>query len=128
MHEAYWKLQQKPFENTPDPRFIYYSQRHQEAFSRMLYAVKEQKGAAILTGEYGSGKTLLSRVLLKELSSEQYQTAIIFNPMLAPLRLIKEIIYQLGGDIASLSYKSDLLHYFNDMLYKNKNEKKNTGV
>ncbi len=128
MHEAYWKLQQKPFENTPDPRFIYYSQKHQEALSRMLYAVKEQKGAAILTGEYGSGKTLLSRVLLKELSSEQYQTAIIFNPMLAPLKLLKEIIYQLGGDTAALSYKTDLLHYFNGMLYKNKNEKKNTVI
>ena len=54
MYEPYWNLREKPFENTPDPRFIYYSQRHEEALSRMLYAIREHKGAAILTGEYGS--------------------------------------------------------------------------
>lgn len=128
MYEAYWKLRQKPFENTPDPRFIYYSQKHQEAFSRMLYAIKERKGAVILTGEYGSGKTLLSRVLLKELSLQQYQSAVIVNPMLAPVKLLKEIIYQLGGNTISLSYKTELLHHFNEMLYKNKNENKNTVI
>jgi general secretion pathway protein A len=128
MYEAYWKLRQKPFENTPDPRFIYYSQKHQEALSRMLYAVRERKGAAILTGEYGSGKTLLSRVLLEELSSGQYQPAIIFNPMLTPLELIKEIICQLGGDVSSLLSKTDLLHYFDGMLYRNRTENKNTVI
>lgn len=57
MYEEYWGLREKPFENTPNPRFIYYSQRHEEVLSRTLYVVREQKGAAILTGEYGSGKT-----------------------------------------------------------------------
>ncbi|MFH1678812.1 MAG: AAA family ATPase [Candidatus Omnitrophota bacterium] len=128
MYETYWRLRQKPFENTPDPRFIYYSQRHQEALSRMLYVVKERKGAAILTGEYGSGKTLLSRVLIEELSSEDYQTALIFNPRLPSLELIKEIIYQLGADTSSLLSKTDLLHCLNEILYKNRNENKNTVI
>jgi general secretion pathway protein A len=94
----------------------------------MLYAVRERKGAAILTGEYGSGKTLLSRVLLEELSSEQYQSAIIVNPILPPLELLKEIIYQLGGNTTSLLSKSDLLHYFDEMLYRNRTENKNTVI
>jgi general secretion pathway protein A len=128
MYEAYWKIREKPFENMPDPRFIYYSQKHEEALSRMLYAVRERKGAAILTGEYGSGKTLLSRILLEELSSEQYQPAIIVNPILPPLELLKEIIYQLGGNTTSLSSKGDLLHYFDGMLYRNRTENKNTVI
>lgn len=128
MYEEYWKLQEKPFENTPDPHFLYYSQRHEEALSRMLYAIRERKGAAILTGEYGSGKTLLSRVLLDELSNDQYQSALIFNPRLPPLELIKEIIYQLGKDVASLISKTELLHSLNEILYKNKNDNKNTVI
>lgn len=128
MYEAYWGLREKPFENAPDPRFIYYSQRHEEALSRMLYAIRERKGAAILTGEYGSGKTLLSRVLLEELSSEQYHSALVFNPMLPPIELVKEIIYQLDGDTSSLLSKTDLLHYLNEILYRNKDDDKNTVI
>ena len=94
----------------------------------MLYVIKEKKGAAILTGEYGSGKTLLSRVLLKELSDERYHSALIFNPQLSSLELIKEIIYQLGGDTSALSSKTDLLHYLNEILYRDKNGNKNTVV
>jgi general secretion pathway protein A len=128
MYEEYWKLQEKPFENTPDPHFLYYSQRHEEALSRMLYAIRERKGAAVLTGEYGSGKTLLSRVLLEELSSEQYHSALIFNPRLPPLELIKEIIYQLGSDVSSSSSKTELLHSLNEILYKNRDDNKNTVI
>lgn len=128
MYEEYWKLQEKPFENTPDPHFLYYSQRHEEALSRMLYAIRERKGAAILTGEYGSGKTLLSRVLLDELSNDQYQSALIYNPRLPPLELIKEIIYQLGRDVSSLFNKTDLLHVLNEILYKNSNDNKSTVI
>lgn len=128
MYEGYWKLKGKPFENTPDPRFLYYSQRHEEALSRMFYVIKERKGAAMLTGEYGSGKTLLSRVLLKELSSGQYQTALIFNPRLPALEFIKEIIYQLGGDTSALKSKTALLHKLNEILYRNKKENKDTVI
>ncbi len=128
MYEAYWKLREKPFENTPDPRFIYYSQKHEEALSRMLYAIRERKGAAVLTGEYGSGKTLLSRVFLEELSQDRYQSALIFNPRLSPLQLMKEIIYQLGSDITSLFTKISLLHALNEILYTNKDRNKSTVI
>ena len=129
MYEGYWRLREKPFENTPDPRFLYYSKKHEEALSRMLYVIKEKKGAAILTGEYGSGKTLLSRVLLEELSDERYHSALIFNPRLSSTELIKEIVYQLGGNTSNLSSKTDILHCLNEILYRNtKDGDKNTVV
>ena len=117
MYEAHWGLKEKPFENTPDPRFIYYSREHQEALSRMLYVVRERKGAALLTGEYGSGKTLLSRVLLEEIQKEnQFKPVFIFNPRLSSLELIKEIVYQLGDGGPPSSSKIDLLHALHKIL------------
>ena len=130
MYEEYWKLRVKPFENTPDPRFLYLSQRHEEALSRMRYCIKERKGAGVLTGEYGSGKTLLSRVLLSELLTEHYHTALIFNPRLSSLELIKEIVYQLDGTdtASSLKSKTELLRHLNEILYKSRSEFKNTVI
>ena len=128
MYEAYWKLREKPFENTPDPRFIYYSRKHEEALSRMLYAIRERKSAAMLTGECGSGKTLLSRILLEEPSSAQYQSVLIFNPRVPAFEFIKEIASQLKGDMASLLSMTDVFHYFNEVLYRNENDNKRTVI
>ena len=129
MYESYWGLKEKPFENTPDPKFIYYSQQHQEALSRMLYVVRERKGAALFTGEYGSGKTLLSRVLLQELKQEdKYKTVLIFNPRLSSLELIKEIVYQLQGDVDATANKIDLLHTLHKILLSNYDAGKHTVI
>ncbi len=97
MYEAFWNLTEKPFENTPDPRFIYYSPQHEESLSRLLYAVKEGKGAAMLTGIFGCGKTLLGRTLFQELDSDIYRIAFIANPYLTYEELLMHIIYNLGG-------------------------------
>ncbi len=125
MYESYWKLREKPFENTPDPRFIYLSQRHDEALSRMLYAMRERKGAALLTGEYGSGKTLLSRVFWQELQQEhKYQAAFILNPCLSGLEFVKEIYYQLSGGRDVPEAKIDLFHLLHKLLYSKFDEGK----
>ncbi len=97
MYEEYWGLTEKPFENTPDPRFIYYSSQHEEGLSRLLYTVNEGKGAGILTGIFGCGKTLLGRTLLKELDKDIYRTAFIANPYLSYEELLMHIVYTLGG-------------------------------
>ncbi len=97
MYEEYWGLTEKPFENTPDPRFIYYSSQHEEALSRLLYAVREEKGAAMLTGLFGCGKTLIARTLLKELDRDIYRAAFIKNPYLGYEELLMHIVYYLGG-------------------------------
>ncbi len=127
MYNEYWKLGEKPFENTPDPRFIYYSVKHEEALSRMLYCIREKKGAGMLTGDYGSGKTLLSRVLLKELSAERYTDVLIFNPVLSPIEFLKEIAYQLGKDNVP-DNKVDILHILNGILYENHSKGKDTII
>ncbi len=127
MYEEYWGLTEKPFENTPDPHFLYHSSKHEEAFSRLLYAIRERKGAAMLSGEYGSGKTLLSRALLEELDKERYQVVLIFNPNLPLIEFLKEIIYQLGGN-SSFNTKTELLHILNEILYSNRQANKDTIV
>lgn len=97
MYEEYWSLTEKPFENTPDPRFIYFSSQHEEGLSRLLYVVKEGKGSGMLTGVFGCGKTLLGRTLLKELDKDIYKTAYIANPYLSYEELLMHIVYSLGG-------------------------------
>jgi type II secretory pathway predicted ATPase ExeA len=77
MYEQHWQLKEKPFENTPDPRFLYHSPQHEEGLNRLLYVVKERKGAGLLTGVYGCGKTLLARSLMKELENSVYKVAIV---------------------------------------------------
>jgi type II secretory pathway predicted ATPase ExeA len=96
MYEEYWGLTVKPFENTPDTRFLYHSSQHEEGLYRLLYAVKEQKGAAVLTGIFGCGKTLLARTILRELSKDVYRVVFITNPQLEYLELIMAIAHGLG--------------------------------
>jgi general secretion pathway protein A len=128
MYEAYWGLKEKPFENTPDPRFIYYSQQHKEAVARMLYVVREHKGAALLTGEYGSGKTLLSRVLWHELQQEnKFQSVFILNPRLSGLEFIQEIVHQLGAAEVPAN-KIELFHSLHKLLYAGYNAGKHCVI
>ena len=128
MYEEYWNLREKPFENTPDPKFAYYSKKHEEALMRMMYAIKEEKGAAMLTGEYGSGKTLLSRIIIDELIKNKiYEVALVTSPQLNSVQFIQELIYQLentnmDGD------KPILMHHLQDRFYKNFQEDKKTVI
>jgi len=130
MYENYWRLKEKPFENTPDPRFFYCSAQHEEALMRLLYVVQERKGSAMLSGEYGSGKTLLSRVLLGKLLQEEdkYKVALIINPAIPVAELLSEIIYQLGQDTLRQDRKIDALHKLNDTLYKTAQDNKHTVI
>lgn len=129
MYEDYWGLREKPFENTPDSRFLYRSRKHEEALMRMFYAIRERKGAAMFTGEYGSGKTVLARVLLEDLTEkpQRYSVALIVYPNFSSKDLLREILFQLDGS----DYKETkirLLHILNDKLYKNLNEDRDTVV
>lgn len=128
MYEKHWGLNERPFENTPDPRFMYYSKKHEEALTRLLYAIKEIKGAAMLTGEYGSGKTILSRIVIDELIKNQmYEVALIIHPQLTPIQFIQEIIYQLKNEHV-VGEKPQILHIMQDIIYKNYAEGKNTVI
>ena len=125
MYLAYWKIDKYPFENVPDPDFMYYSPEHEEALVRLLYAVKRMKGAALLTGDIGSGKTTLSRVFIQQLPDKEFDIGLITNPSLNALDFIKEVHYQLGLDSNSNS-KTDLLVILNNRLLENVNQGKST--
>jgi len=98
MYEAYWGLQEKPFENTPDPRFFYESADVSEVFARLLYTIKSNHGAALLTGDSGCGKTLLSRALLRELDSDNTEIALLNTPCHTAEEFLREVLYQLSDD------------------------------
>lgn len=123
MYEEYWGLKEKPFENTPDPRFLYYSPKHEEALTRLLYAIREKKGAAILTGGFGAGKTVLSRALRDELQDpDRYQLIYITNPQISTIEFIREIVRQLGEPKERLpEKKSDLLDLLGKILERDTN-------
>lgn len=97
MYEEYWGLKEKPFENTPDPRFLYSSIQHEEALCRLIYVVRENKGAGMLTGVFGCGKTLLGRALLRELEKDIYKVAYLTNPRMEDIDLLRIIAHHLGN-------------------------------
>lgn len=125
MYEEYWGLKALPFENVPDPRFLYRSSQHEEALVRLLYATKSQKGAAMLTGEIGCGKTTLSRAFVQELSGDDYEIGLIANPSLSPLDFLREILFQLDTE-SSFVEKSDMLHALNEKMLDNQNRGRKT--
>ncbi|MEK6567124.1 MAG: AAA family ATPase [Candidatus Omnitrophota bacterium] len=128
MYEAYWGLSEKPFENTADPKFLYYSRQHEEAFTRLTYAIQEEKGAAVLSGVFGCGKTLLAQAVLQSLSKGRYETAFIINPYLSHTELLREILYGLGIRDNLPSQKSDILHSLSEVLHNNMDNGKQTVV
>ena len=96
MYLEYWGFEKYPFENVTDPDFMYYSQEHEEALLRLFYTAKRKKGAALLTGEVGCGKTLLSKVFIQQLPETEYDVGLMINPTLKPSEFLKEILNQLG--------------------------------
>ena len=127
MYTEYWQLTKKPFENTPDPDFFYLSPEHEEAHIRMLYALRENKGAALLTGEYGSGKTNLIRVLVQELEEDKNVVAFLNYPRWETTELYKDVLYELGEDIPDES-GSGLMRTLSETCYRNFSNGKNTLV
>ena len=94
----------------------------------MLYAMRQRKGAALLTGECGSGKTLLSRVLWQELQQEnRYRAAFILNPRLSSFEFVQEIFLQLSGTNAAPT-KIDLFHALHNVLYANHDADKHSII
>ena len=126
MYNEYWGLTEPAFDNVADPDFFYRSAQHKEALNRLIYAVKARKAGALLIGDIGCGKTLLSRALVLELMPEgKWEFGIITQPMLDPVEFLTEILYQLGSE-NSLKTKPDLLHALHDRMLKNNESGKHT--
>ncbi len=95
MYEQFYGFYESPFNITPDPRFLFFSDRHQEAFDHLVFGLRERKGFIQVTGEVGTGKTTLCRALLEELGPN-YRTALILNPLLTSEQLVYSILVELG--------------------------------
>jgi general secretion pathway protein A len=82
MYTEYWRLKEKPFENTLDMRFAFMTPQHKEGLARLLYTVEERKCGAILTGDYGTGKSFLRQAFLGKLSRiGSFVVASVDNPL-----------------------------------------------
>ncbi len=113
----YYGLKEPPFNITPNPRFLFYSARHREAFNHLLYGVRERKGFVQLTGEVGAGKTTLCRALLEELDPNKYSTALILNPVLDADGLMKAIAMEFGINVKGMD-RLETVASMNEFLLK----------
>ncbi len=96
MYLDFYGFREKPFNLTPDPRFVFLSKNHREAFAHLLYGINNRAGFMALTGEVGSGKTTVLRALLSQLDADHHRTALIFNPCLSPPELLQSITREFG--------------------------------
>ena len=109
MYKAFFNLTREPFEITPDPSFLFPTKRHNEALAALYYGVRRRKGFVVLTGEVGTGKTLLLRCLLQLLKKNDDVTyAYVFNGLMSSV----EFLQYIAGDFelpAANKNKSELL-------------------
>jgi general secretion pathway protein A len=97
MYEAYWQLQSRPFENCTDAAFYYPSEVHQGALLKLRYAVENHRGAALLAGAAGVGKTLLIGALARQLGEPYAPLAHIVFPQMSPGELLNYLAAELGA-------------------------------
>jgi general secretion pathway protein A len=116
-YDRHWGLDLRPFENVPDPRFYVPSAKHETVKHRILYGVHTPKGIVMLTGEIGSGKTLMSRFLILNLPRSRYEVGLVTNPSMPGNEFLGEILFQLG--LGATGTKAEQLRRLNDQLLAN---------
>jgi general secretion pathway protein A len=105
MYTSFFGLAEKPFAITPDPRYLYLSERHAEALAHLLYGINESGGFIQLTGEVGTGKTTVVRTLLSRVPHHA-DVAVILNPRVTPVEFLLTICEELGLAIADADRES----------------------
>jgi general secretion pathway protein A len=113
-----WGLREPPFENAPNPRFLWLSPTHSDALVRLTYALRQRRGCAVLTGESGCGKTLLTRAVVQRLEANRYEIALLTNPHGGRIELLRHVLYELGVETADTT-RAELLHALNDVIVRN---------
>ncbi|MFZ0273507.1 MAG: AAA family ATPase [Acidobacteriaceae bacterium] len=109
MYKAFFKLARNPFDLTPDPTYFVSTRRHNEALAALHYGIRRHKGFVVVTGEVGTGKTLLLRCLLRLLKeSKDISYAYLFNSRLSPTEFLQYVLSDFGLP-ASGKNKSELL-------------------
>jgi type II secretory pathway predicted ATPase ExeA len=123
MYEDYYGFTEKPFSLTPDPKYLFKSESHANAYELLQYAVRRREGFVVITGDIGTGKTTLCRALLEEIDRNTF-TALVLNPFLSEEDLLKLILQDFGvvsrddlkrGRLANVS-KQELIETLYDFL------------
>jgi general secretion pathway protein A len=115
MYKTFYGLTRSPFEASPDPHFFYPTPQHNEALASLMYGVIKRKGFVVVTGEVGTGKTLLVRFLLDALTNYHVAFAYVYNPRLSVLDFLAHVLADLRIPAAG-STKSQLLARLNNYL------------
>ena len=108
MYKEYYGLSEDPFQISPDPRFLYLSDQHREAYAHLTYALNKSKGFTVVTGEAGTGKTTLIQTMLAQLDGRT-RTAHLYNPKLTTPDFLRYICEDLGLKTEGLTTKGELL-------------------
>jgi general secretion pathway protein A len=121
MYKAFFHLTRNPFEITPDPSFLFPTKKHNEALAALYYGVRRQKGFVVLTGEVGTGKTLLLRCLLQLLKkNNDVAYAYVFNGRLSHVEFLQYIVADFGLPTANKSKSELLLDLFGYVIDRNR--------
>jgi MSHA biogenesis protein MshM len=115
MYETHFGLQEAPFALTPNTRYFLRARSHNDALELLLVALREREGFIKITGEVGTGKTLLCRLLLNELEQDAF-TAYIPNPHLTPATLYAAVAEELGVDVNACTNTHQILKALNQRL------------
>jgi len=126
MYKKFYHLKENPFNITADPEFFFSSSRHTEAFSHLIYGIKQRKGIIVVSGEIGTGKTTLCRTLLNRLEQDT-KTAFILNPNFSDLQLLQMIITDLGVK-ASARNRYAMISALNEFLLEETSQGNNVAL
>jgi general secretion pathway protein A len=113
VYQDYFGFSEKPFDLTPDPKYLYLSPKHKEVLAHLVYGLQENNGFLKIVGEVGTGKTMICRSFLRELH-EDFSIAYIFNPCIDEVELLQTINDELGLPSGTNSRKKliDILNRF----------------
>ena len=131
-HLAFFGLNEEPFLLTPNRRFFFRSAGHNAILQVVRYGIRQGEGFIIITGEVGTGKTLLLRMLLAEFRAEfkdEYETALILSPLLSPAELLQAILVDVGRENAAHADNMEsLLRELNGYLFSLASENRRLAV
>ncbi|MBX6421982.1 AAA family ATPase [Thermosulfurimonas sp. F29] len=116
MYESFYGFRKRPFTLSPDPDYLFMSNKHENVYTYLRYAIYENKGFVVITGEIGSGKTTLLNYFLKRIRGP-IKVAYIYNTTVSPLQFLRLVCQELSISVEGLD-KAGILHALNEFLFR----------